>query len=457
MVDGISRRALLISKGWVQAVLLVVLFGFFVLGLLAYRTYQAKPPTPERVVDPQGELLYTGEDVRSGQQVFLHNGLMEYGSVFGHGAYLGPDFTADYLRRSSDFVRDSYGGAGSDTAARRTIEDFRTNRYDEASGTLELTAPQAEAHRRLVDHYSRFFSEPTTKHGLRKEAITDETELRQLTAFFGWTAWAGSTNRPGHNYSYTNNWPPEPRVDNRPTANVIVWSVLSLIALLGGIGILFAAFGRWQLPRLARPRAGEPVVPHARRRGADAGPAGLRVVLLRDGGAVPDPDVRRRRLAALPGGPRELLRLRPGGDLPLQPDAHVARAARDLLGRDLVRRRRHLPGADDRPARAQAPGQAGVRAAGRAGGGGVRHADRLVPRHPRRARGRRVELVRAAGLRVPRPRAAVAGAAVDRARRSGWSCCSACCADGCAASTRATCRGCSSSPRARSRPSTPSG
>ena len=70
-------------------------------------------------------------------------------------------------------------------------------------------------------------------------------QLRQLTAFFAWTAWAASTNRPGHNYSYTNNWPPEPRVDNKPTANVIVWSVLSLIALLGGIGLLFGAFGRW--------------------------------------------------------------------------------------------------------------------------------------------------------------------------------------------------------------------
>ena len=229
-----------------QAVLLVVLFGFFVLGLLAYRTYQAKPPTPQRVVDPQGQLLYTASDIRKGQQVFLHNGLMEYGSVFGHGAYLGPDYTADYLRRSSDLVRRAYGGAGSDAAGRRTIQDFRTNRYDEASGTLTLSGPRAEAHRRLVAHYSRFFSEPTTKHGLRPDAITDRTELRQLTAFFGWTAWAGSTNRPGHNYSYTNNWPPEPRVDNRPTANVIVWSVLSLIALLGGIGILFGVFGRWR-------------------------------------------------------------------------------------------------------------------------------------------------------------------------------------------------------------------
>ena len=82
-------------------------------------------------------------------------------------------------------------------------------------------------------------------HGLRAKAIDDPVELRQLTAFFAWTAWAASTNRPGHNYSYTNNWPPEPRVDNKPTANVIVWSVLSLIALLGGIGLLFGAFGRW--------------------------------------------------------------------------------------------------------------------------------------------------------------------------------------------------------------------
>jgi nitric oxide reductase subunit B len=245
-VSGTGRRELLVSKGWVQGVGLVLLFGFFVMGLLAYRTYDAKPPVPQRAVDPRGQLLYTAEDVQRGQQVFLHNGLMEYGSVFGHGAYLGPDYTADYLRRSSDFVTRAYGGAESDRAARRTIEDFRTNRFDRRSGVLRLTAPQAEAHRRLVDHYSRFFSEPTSKHGLRPEAITDRRQLAQLTAFFAWTAWAAAAERPGRNYSYTNNWPPEPRVENGPTANVIVWSVLSLIALLGGIGLLFAAFGRWR-------------------------------------------------------------------------------------------------------------------------------------------------------------------------------------------------------------------
>ena len=244
MADS-ERREFLIAKGWLQAVVLVVLLGFFVLGLLAYRTYMAQPPIPARVVDEGGTVLFTGADISAGQQVFLHNGLMEYGSVFGHGAYLGPDYTADYLRRASDLVREANGGASSDAAVRRTIEDFRTNRYDETSGTLRFSAAQADAFRRLVTYYSVFFSDPTTENGLHPDAISDPTELRQLAAFFAWTAWAAAANRPGHNYSYTNNWPAEPRVDNKPTANVIVWSVLSLVALLGGIGLLFGAFGRW--------------------------------------------------------------------------------------------------------------------------------------------------------------------------------------------------------------------
>ena len=239
------RRAFLISKAWLQAAVLVVLVGFFVLGLLAYRNYQAHPPVPARVVDANGHVLFTGKDISHGQQVFLNNGLMEYGSVFGHGAYLGPDYTADYLRRSSNLVRASFGGPGSDRAVQRTIDEMRANRYDAATHTLTFTAPQAAAFRRLVPHYSAYFSDPSTEHGLKPDAITDPTQLRQLTAFFAWTAWAAAANRPGHNYSYTNNWPSEPRVDNKPTANVIVWSVLSLIALLGGIGILFGAFGRW--------------------------------------------------------------------------------------------------------------------------------------------------------------------------------------------------------------------
>ena len=110
--------------------------------------------------------------------------------------------------------------------------------------TLTFTARQAAAFE-LVRHYSDFFSDPTTQHGLRPDAITDRTELRQLTAFFAWTAWAAAANRPGHDYSYTNNWPPEPRVDNAPTANVIVWSVAVADPYTRQDRDLFGAFGRW--------------------------------------------------------------------------------------------------------------------------------------------------------------------------------------------------------------------
>lgn len=240
-----KRRGRLIARGWAQAVALVALFGFTMLGFIAARTYQAEPPIPARVVSPTGALLFTGDDVRAGQEVFLRNGIMQYGSIFGHGAYLGPDFTADYLHRSAADVERQYAESGGD-AHRRTVADFRDNRYDPATGALELSAARAAAHRRLERHYHDFFTDPDGGRGLRPGAITDPEDTRRLAAYFAWSAWVAAATRPGEDYSYTNNWPPEALVDNGPTADILVWSVLSLIALLAGIGAVLAAFGRWE-------------------------------------------------------------------------------------------------------------------------------------------------------------------------------------------------------------------
>jgi len=139
-VEELRRRDLLVSKTWIQAVGLVVVFGFFVLGLLAYRTYSGEAPIPARIVDAKGNILLTHDDILGGQQVFLRNGLMEYGSIFGHGAYLGPDYTADYLRRSAAIVYEVHGGQRSDSANSKTLADFKTNRYDAASDTLTFTS-----------------------------------------------------------------------------------------------------------------------------------------------------------------------------------------------------------------------------------------------------------------------------------------------------------------------------
>ena len=245
MVAGASRRGLIVSGGWAQAVVLTLLFGFLVLGIMGYGTYSGQPPIPERAVDPAGNTVFTGEDVKEGQKIFLRNGLMEYGSVFGHGGYLGPDYTADYLRRSALAVRGHYGGGGSDRATARTLEDFKSNRYDPETRTLEFTEAQSFAFGVVADHYGRYFGESTTRYGLRPGAITDPKEIERLTAFFGWSAWAAAAERPGKGYSYTNDWPPEPLVGNEATGNTVVWSVISLIALLGGLGLLFGALGRW--------------------------------------------------------------------------------------------------------------------------------------------------------------------------------------------------------------------
>lgn len=246
-MQEIQKRARMITNGWIQAAGLVLLVGFFIMGVLTYYTYNDEPPIPETVQDASGRVLFTRADVLTGQGIFLSNGLMEYGSIFGHGAYLGPDFTAEYLHRAALSSIDFYGKLDSDSARKRTIEDFKTNRYNTVNGTLLYTDAQTDAFERCRAYYADFFGEPTTKFGLRPSAITDPEQIRQLVAFFSWTAWAASTARPGHSYSYTNNWPPESLVDNHPTADAIVWSVLSLAALLGGTGLLLALFGRWNL------------------------------------------------------------------------------------------------------------------------------------------------------------------------------------------------------------------
>ncbi|MEO9220683.1 MAG: cbb3-type cytochrome c oxidase subunit I, partial [Mycobacteriaceae bacterium] len=238
-------RSMMVSRTWVQAVAIVMLFGFLIMGILAYRTYTSSMPQPVKVTSQSGQVVFTGEDITAGQVLFQSAGLMEYGSVMGHGAYLGPDFTADYLRRSGTSVLQSYQNAGGSDARDALVKEFRTNRYDPNTGTLVFTDAQVAAFNELQAHYATFFGADASQNGLRSNAITDPQQIRELTSFFAWTAWAAAADRPDVGYSYTNNWPPEPLVNNTPTGPIVVWSVLSLAMLLGGTGVLFTVYGRW--------------------------------------------------------------------------------------------------------------------------------------------------------------------------------------------------------------------
>ena len=87
-------RSMLVSPLWLQVALLTFLVGFAVLGILAYLITAEHPPIPKQVLRPDGTVLFTGDDIMGGQHVFQKYGLMQFGTLFGHGAYLGPDFTA---------------------------------------------------------------------------------------------------------------------------------------------------------------------------------------------------------------------------------------------------------------------------------------------------------------------------------------------------------------------------
>lgn len=248
-----SKPVLLMSKAWVQGVALVMLLGFVVMGFLAYRTYAASMPLPEKIVSAStGEEIISQEQITHGQELFQARGLQQYGSVLGHGAYLGADYTAEYLRKATDIAAERDRTLGIPDFLTEdhdihdaVVEEFRTNRYNAETKVLEWTDNQIAAFEEIQKYYATYFGQDSFEHGLPSNFITNPDEIRDLTAFFGWTAWAAGTQRPDLDYTYTNNWPAEPRVDNHPTADIVVWSVLSLIALIGGTGLIFAIYGRW--------------------------------------------------------------------------------------------------------------------------------------------------------------------------------------------------------------------
>lgn len=94
------------SWRWKLSVLLVLIAGFSTLIFMGHETSNQAPPIPERVVDSSGKVLFLSNDIMAGQGVFQKYGLMDVGSFFGHGAYNGVDFSADYLHREAVIALD---------------------------------------------------------------------------------------------------------------------------------------------------------------------------------------------------------------------------------------------------------------------------------------------------------------------------------------------------------------
>ncbi|MGE5358070.1 MAG: hypothetical protein ACM3NQ_03570 [Bacteroidales bacterium] len=143
---------------------LVVLVSFAVLGWVGVRIYQAAPPVPDRVVTPDGRVVMTGDDIRAGQNVWQSMGGMEMGSVWGHGSYVAPDWTADWLHRELTFALQAQAGG---TAAYETMPAWdqarlqrqlqgrwRANTYDPQTRRVTIDPVRAQAFDANESHYA---------------------------------------------------------------------------------------------------------------------------------------------------------------------------------------------------------------------------------------------------------------------------------------------------------------
>lgn len=238
------------DRRWWIALILIVVGSFAVLLFMGGRISAEKPPRPSAVVSTDGTQVMTYDNIVAGQRVWQSLGGQEIGSVWGHGAYVAPDWTADWLHRESMFILDrwatdesgvSYADLDPEAQAilrARLTTVMRTNTYDPQTDTITIDPIRVEAWRANSAYYAQMFAEGHQNYAIPRGTLTDAVAAQQMNDFFWWTSWSASTNRPDSEVTYTQNWPHEPLIGNVPPADNILWSIISFILLLAGIAAM---------------------------------------------------------------------------------------------------------------------------------------------------------------------------------------------------------------------------
>ncbi|MCW5960721.1 MAG: nitric-oxide reductase large subunit [Pyrinomonadaceae bacterium] len=244
------------KKLWILFIGIFV-FSFSVLLWVGTEIFREAPPIPVQVVTTDGKVLIGDGEVLDGQNVWQAMGGMQVGSIWGHGSYVAPDWTADYLHRESVFILDnfsntdfgkSYNALSSEeqAAMRQRLENLmRQNTFDPATGKITVDPLRAAAFEDNLKHYSDIFTNGSKEYAIQRNAQSDPVKLRAMNSFFFWTAWASAANRPNNTISYTSNFPSEPLVGNVPTSSSIVWTGVSVIMLIAGIGGMVWFYAGW--------------------------------------------------------------------------------------------------------------------------------------------------------------------------------------------------------------------
>ena len=191
---------------WAAILCFVVSLVVLVVGGVS--TIHRLAPYPGKVEGPDGTVLFTKQDILAGQDVFQSHGLMDQGSVWGHGTQRGPEFSAASLHIISEKVRSSiaqtdYGkpyaeldSLQQDLVGVKAIHEIRQNRYDPATDVLTLTEGQLTGLKAVEQHWEETFKDGEKRYGFLPDTIASPKQRLQIARFFFWTAWVASTKRP---------------------------------------------------------------------------------------------------------------------------------------------------------------------------------------------------------------------------------------------------------------------
>ena len=243
-----------IKRLWLILIIgIAVMFGTML--FLGKEIYREAPPIPAVVGSTDGTTLYTRANIERGQNLWQSIGGMQQGSVWGHGGYLAPDWSADWLHREASALlalstaQNPYPSLRpdqQDTMLRADIQqEMRRNTFDPSTQAITVSPTRAQAIQAVESHFTKLYvGDGQDALDLRRDyafpmhAFLTPEEAHDLSAFYFWTAWSATTNRPGDTITYTSNWPHEPLVGNHPTSGTLLWSIASVIILLAGIGAL---------------------------------------------------------------------------------------------------------------------------------------------------------------------------------------------------------------------------
>ncbi|SEM11966.1 nitric oxide reductase, NorZ apoprotein [Chitinophaga rupis] len=243
-----------VRKLWI-GLAMTLICSFAVLIFFGTDIYRKLPPIPGKVVDEAGNTLFTGQDIKDGQNVWQSIGGQTVGSIWGHGSYIAPDWTADYLHREAEIMLKEIAAADGKVYVQlpadeqalykeRLKENIRRNTFNEPQNSIVFSAARTKAFQQLSAYYTGLFMTDPQFNTLREQyaipaaTIKDPERMRKMNAFFAWTTWVCITERPGSNITYTNNWPGDETVGNTPGAALHLWSGFSILLLLSGVALL---------------------------------------------------------------------------------------------------------------------------------------------------------------------------------------------------------------------------